>query len=48
MIDEQHKFDRQRSELANKGGDHCDVLLMSLPYSKNNDDVFMGIWIFQN
>ena len=30
VIDEQHKFGvRQRSELANKGGDHCDVLLMS-------------------
>ena len=30
VIDEQHKFGvRQRSELANKGGNDCDVLLMS-------------------
>ena len=30
VIDEQHKFGvRQRSELAKKGGDNCDVLLMS-------------------
>ena len=30
IIDEQHKFGvKQRSELANKGGDNCDVLLMS-------------------
>ncbi len=30
IIDEQHKFGvRQRSELAKKGGDNCDVLLMS-------------------
>ena len=30
MIDEQHKFGvKQRSELAKKGGDNCDVLLMS-------------------
>ncbi len=30
IIDEQHKFGvKQRSELAKKGGDNCDVLLMS-------------------
>ena len=30
VIDEQHKFGvRQRSDLAKKGGDNCDVLLMS-------------------
>ena len=30
VIDEQHKFGvKQRSELARKGGDNCDVLLMS-------------------
>ncbi len=30
VIDEQHKFGvKQRSELANKGGNNCDVLLMS-------------------
>jgi ATP-dependent DNA helicase RecG len=30
VIDEQHKFGvKQRSELAKKGGDNCDVLLMS-------------------
>ncbi len=30
IIDEQHKFGvKQRSELARKGGDNCDVLLMS-------------------
>ena len=30
IIDEQHKFGvKQRSELAKKGGDECDVLLMS-------------------
>ena len=30
VIDEQHKFGvKQRSELALKGGDECDVLLMS-------------------
>ena len=30
IIDEQHKFGvKQRTELANKGGDNCDVLLMS-------------------
>ena len=30
VIDEQHKFGvRQRSDLAKKGGDDCDVLLMS-------------------
>ena len=30
VIDEQHKFGvRQRSDLANKGGNNCDVLLMS-------------------
>ena len=30
IIDEQHKFGvRQRLELAKKGGDNCDVLLMS-------------------
>ena len=30
IIDEQHKFGvKQRSELANKGGNNCDVLLMS-------------------
>ena len=30
IIDEQHKFGvRQRSDLAKKGGDNCDVLLMS-------------------
>jgi len=30
VIDEQHKFGvRQRSELSKKGGDNCDVLLMS-------------------
>ena len=30
IIDEQHKFGvKQRSDLANKGGDNCDVLLMS-------------------
>ena len=30
IIDEQHKFGvNQRSELAKKGGDNCDVLLMS-------------------
>jgi ATP-dependent DNA helicase RecG len=30
IIDEQHKFGvKQRSDLANKGGDDCDVLLMS-------------------
>ena len=30
VIDEQHKFGvKQRSDLANKGGDDCDVLLMS-------------------
>ena len=30
VIDEQHKFGvKQRSDLANKGGDECDVLLMS-------------------
>ena len=30
VIDEQHKFGvRQRSELAKKGGNNCDVLLMS-------------------
>ena len=30
IIDEQHKFGvRQRSDLAKKGGDECDVLLMS-------------------
>jgi ATP-dependent DNA helicase RecG len=30
IIDEQHKFGvRQRSELAKKGGDNCDVLLLS-------------------
>ena len=30
VIDEQHKFGvKQRSDLANKGGDNCDVLLMS-------------------
>ena len=30
VIDEQHKFGvKQRSELAQKGGDNCDVLLMS-------------------
>ena len=30
VIDEQHKFGvRQRSNLANKGGNNCDVLLMS-------------------
>ena len=30
MIDEQHKFGvKQRSELAKKGGNNCDVLLMS-------------------
>ena len=30
VIDEQHKFGvKQRSELAIKGGDNCDVLLMS-------------------
>jgi ATP-dependent DNA helicase RecG len=30
VIDEQHKFGvKQRSELANKGGDNCDVLLLS-------------------
>ena len=30
VIDEQHKFGvKQRSELAQKGGNNCDVLLMS-------------------
>ena len=30
VIDEQHKFGvKQRSDLAKKGGDNCDVLLMS-------------------
>ena len=30
VIDEQHKFGvRQRGDLAKKGGDDCDVLLMS-------------------
>ena len=30
VIDEQHKFRvKQRSDLAKKGGDNCDVLLMS-------------------
>ena len=30
IIDEQHKFGvRQRIELSNKGGDNCDILLMS-------------------
>ena len=30
IIDEQHKFGvKQRSELANKGGVNCDVLLLS-------------------
>ena len=30
IIDEQHKFGvKQRSDLAKKGGDECDVLLMS-------------------
>ena len=30
IIDEQHKFGvKQRSELAKKGGNNCDVLLMS-------------------
>ena len=30
VIDEQHKFGvKQRSDLAKKGGDECDVLLMS-------------------
>ena len=30
VIDEQHKFGvKQRSDLAYKGGDNCDVLLMS-------------------
>ena len=30
VIDEQHKFGvKQRSELAKKGGNNCDVLLMS-------------------
>ena len=30
IIDEQHKFGvKQRSEFAKKGGDNCDVLLMS-------------------
>ena len=30
IIDEQHKFGvKQRSDLAKKGGDNCDVLLMS-------------------
>ena len=26
IIDEQHKFIKQRSDLANKGGNNCDVL----------------------
>ena len=30
IIDEQHKFDvRQRKELSEKGGNNCDVLVMS-------------------
>ena len=30
VIDEQHKFGvKQRSDLAKKGGNNCDVLLMS-------------------
>ena len=30
IIDEQHKFGvKQRSDLAKKGGNECDVLLMS-------------------
>ena len=30
IIDEQHKFGvRQRKSLSDKGGDNCDVLLMS-------------------
>ena len=30
IIDEQHKFGvRQRKQLSDKGGDNCDVLLMS-------------------
>ena len=30
IIDEQHKFGvKQRSDLAHKGGNNCDVLLMS-------------------
>ena len=30
IIDEQHKFGvKQRMELANKGGDNCDILIMS-------------------
>ena len=30
IIDEQHKFGvRQRIELSNKGGNDCDILLMS-------------------
>ena len=40
IIDEQHKFGvKQRSDLAKKGGDNCDVLLMS---ATPNDDVL--IW----
>ena len=44
VIDEQHKFGvKQRSDLANKGGDDCDVLTnVSNTDTKNNDDVI--IW----
>ena len=43
VIDEQHKFGvRQRLELAKKGGNNCDVVVVSYPYSKNYDDV--SLW----
>ena len=44
IIDEQHKFGvRQRMNLSKKGGNNCDLLVMSAtPYSKNN--VTCNIW----
>ena len=48
VIDEQHKFGvKQRSELAKKGGDNCDVLLMSAtPIPRTMMIQCMVIWIF--